>query len=72
MHNRKIEKWIFACIFLKNYCFVCGLTWFTIFATFLNFEITDYNKKLVVSNKPLSLKATAISVDQNQPPNGVL
>ena len=38
----------------------------------LSFKITDYNEKRVVSNKSLSLKATATSVDQKQPRRGVL
>ena len=37
--------------------FICGVTLFTIFATF---KTTDYNEKLVVSNKSLSLKAPTI------------
>ena len=35
-------------------------------------KITGYNEKLVVSNKSLSLKAPAISVQQKQPRRGVL
>ena len=38
----------------------------------LSFKKTDYNKKLVVSNKSLSIKAPAISVDQKQPRRCVL
>ena len=58
--------------FLKNCCFICGVTSFTIFATSTSFKITDYYEKLVVSNKSLSLKASTISVDQRQPRRGVL
>ena len=38
----------------------------------LSFKITDYNEKLPVSIKLLSLKVPAISVDQKQPRRGVL
>ena len=58
--------------FSKNYSFICGVTSFTIFATLISFKITDYNEKLVVSNKSLSLKATVNSVDQKQARRGVL
>ena len=64
MHNRKIEKRIAAYILFKNYCFIWGVTLFTIFITFAQFKITDYKAELVVTNKSLSLKAPTISVDQ--------
>ena len=38
----------------------------------LSFKITDYNEKLVISKKSLSLKALVISVDEKQPRRDVL
>ena len=64
MNNRKIEKRIAAYVLFKNYYFICGVTLFTIFITFAQFKITDYKEEPVVTNKSLSLKAPAISVDQ--------
>ena len=61
MRNRKIENGCLP-IFFKNYC--CGVTYVTsvvslrlmFFPYLLKFKITDYNEKLAVSNKSLSLK----------------
>ena len=59
----KLKNGYLPVLFLYYY-FICGVASFTIFA--------DYNEKLVVSNKSLSLKAPAISVDKKQPHRGVL
>ena len=60
MHNRKTETWIPTYVFLKITVSSAASIRLLFLPLLLNFEITNYNEKLVVSNKSLSLKVPAI------------
>ena len=72
MHIGKIGKWIPSNIFLKGTASSVLSLCLLFSPLLLSFKITDYNEKFVVSDKSLSLKAPAISIDQKQPRRGFL